>query len=130
MLRGLFPRVFSNFRECGIVHAKFVKSGGGSPVYTLKSSRGLANYQGLTLVTAGTGLATLTLVGGARSIAPLDMLIKGQSALIGTSWKVHIYAITESTGAMSLKFSDSSATEAIAALADNDEVWVTLMVDK
>lgn len=130
MLRGLFPRVFCNFRETGIVHAKFVKTGGGSPVYTLKSTVGKTNYPGLTMVTGGTGLVTLTLVGGARSIAPLDLLIKGQDALIGTAWKVHCYGITESTGALLLKFSNSAATEAIAALADNDEVWVTLMVDK
>lgn len=138
MLRGLFPRVFSNFRECGIVHAKFVKSGGGAPVYTLKSAVPKNNYQGLTLVTGGTGLATLTLTNpnpalanpGARNIAPIDLSIKGQDALITTAWKVHAYSLVESTGVFLLKFVNSAATEAVAALADGDEVWVTLLVDK
>lgn len=129
MIKGVFPRLFSTYREGALLSAKFVKTGAGSPIYTLKTNQGNANYN-MTLTTGGTGLASLVVTGGARNIQLMSGLIQGQDALIGTAWKVHTYGQTPSTGTILLKFANSVATEAIAALADNDEVHLIVYVDK
>lgn len=131
MLRGLFPRLFGQFKEGGIVHAKFTKSGGASPTYAFVSSTPGKSYAGLALAhNGGAGLARLTLTGGWRDVSILDARVMGQSALIATSFKVYHYGVNDGNGTLDLKFADSSATEAIANIADGDQVWITLYVNK
>lgn len=132
MLRGLFPRVFSNFRECGLIHAKFVTSGTTTGVtFALKSARGLANYQGLTFARTGVGLYSLTLVGGARSIS-LEQVVVGVAAgrrglrmePAGQTF------ITESTGVITLQGIDYTVGALADSITAGDEIHVNLMVDK
>lgn len=127
MIRGLFPRVFSNFREAGIVHAKFVVSAG--PVYTLKSAVSKTNFQGITAVAGTTGLITVTLTGGARSIAVLAAMHKSQDALAATVFNVSVYSIVEATGVVLLKLTLESSA-ALTNPANGDEIHITLLADK
>jgi hypothetical protein len=128
MLKNLFPRMFGQFKEGGLIRARFVVSAG--PVYTRKSTSGTQDYSGLTMVDAGTGLVTLTLVGGGRQAALMQARHVSQDALVGTARKVELYAYNETAGTFSLKFINTAATEAVAAAANGDEIHVSLYVDK
>lgn len=136
MLRGLFPRLFSNFREGGIVHAKFVVGGNGgtTSTFALKSAVGKANYQGLTLVRSGIGLLTLTLTGGARALVLLDIQ---QVLAAGTDTSANYQgfglrpAFVESTGAIGIRvLTNAGAAGGEMAFTVGDEVHVTLLADK
>ena len=133
MLKGLFPRLFGNFREGGIIHAKFVvTTGGTSPVYTLKSNQGSANYP-LTLVGASSGnQLTLTVPGGARNIGVLhagyiNIVTPGTpGAFVRIEQRV---AIVEATGVVSFAILDG-VTAANDVSVTGDEISFTLYVDK
>jgi len=129
MLKGLFPRLFGNFREGGIVHAKFTQTAG--PVYTLNSNQGSANYL-LTLVNTGTGLYTLTVPGGFRNVAVLACLHVNIAApgTPASYLKFYPLIITPGVGTITLTSLNSAATEIAANPANTDQVHVSLYVDK
>ena len=134
MIRGLFPRLFGNFREGGIVHAKFVTAvGGAGSTYALKTNRAQQNYQGLTLVrNAAVGRLTLTLTGGARSIALLSahafVAGAGNTALM-LAILPRGAAIVESTGVLDLLCLQAAA-DTVQDTAIGDELHFTLYVDR
>lgn len=128
MLQGLFPRLFGQFKEGGIIRARFVVSAG--PVYTRKSTVATQDNTKLTMVDAGTGLVTLTLAGGAKQTSLVQARHVSQDALVGTARKVELYAYNDTAGTYSLKLINTAATEAVAAAANGDEIHVTLYVDR
>lgn len=137
MLKNLFPRLFGQFREGGIIHAKFVVTNAGTPSYALKSAVGTQNFQGLSLVRNGaTGKITLVLAGGARAMAVLDAKHINISAptdftkqlLIG--WTA---AFVESTGTVQATLFQSGIAGASGAAGDpvtGDEIHFSLYVDR
>lgn len=136
MIRGLFPRLFSNFREAGIVHAKFVVGGNGgtTATFTLKSAVGKCNYQGLSLTRSGVGLLSLVLTGGARNLVLLDVqhvLAAGTDVSANYQWFGLRPAFVESTGTIGIRvLTNAGVAGGEMAFTAGDEVHVTLIADK
>jgi hypothetical protein len=130
MLTHLFTRFGSQFREGGIIHAKFVVAAG--PVFTFKSTRPGASYGGLTLVkNAGTGLLKLTLAGGAREIAFLGAHYVNLADPTDVTDNLGIVlsgAIVEATGVMTFNAVTGDGAEALVDPAVGDEIHITLYV--
>ena len=132
ILKNLFPRLFGQFREGGIIHAKFVVSGGGS-VYTLKTAVGTQNYQSLSLANTATGKMTLTLAGAARAIALLEAMHVNVAAPATASAYLDVNmaaAINEGAGTLQFATINKVATPALANPANTDELHFTLYVDR
>lgn len=132
MLTHLFPRLGSQFREGGFIHAKFVVSAG--PVFTVKSSRPGSNYQALSLVkNGGTGLLKLTLAGGAREIALVNATYVNLADPTDVTDHLRICptaAIDESTGVLTFVAVTGDGTEAAVDPAATDEIHFLLYVAK
>lgn len=131
MLEGLFARLGSQFRDGGIVHAKFVVAAG--PVFAAKSTRPGSSHRKLTLEkNGGTGLLKLTLVGGAREIAVLaaNYVNVADPTDVTDSLTLNVLSITESTGVITLNSCTGDGAEAVVDAAVNDEIHVTLYVAK
>lgn len=136
MLKNLFPRLFGQFREGGIIRVRFVTGGGGgaTATFSLKSAQGTADYQGLTLVRTGVGLFTLTLPGGGRNLALLGpgLLLTGVATLIGgTMSPTGQGAVTLGSNAtIALQIIPSAGGAAPDTIAVGDEVHFVLLVDR
>jgi hypothetical protein len=130
MLTHLFTRFGSQFREGGIIHAKFVVAAG--PVFAAKSARPGSNYNGLTLVkNGGTGLLKLTLAGGAREIALLDATyinIADPTDVTDSLVLVPNAAFVESTGVLTFNSITGDGAEALVDAVATDEIHFTLYV--
>lgn len=136
MLKGLFPRLFCNFREGGIVHAKFIVGGNGgtTATFTLKSAIGNANYGGITMVRSGVGIVTVTVTGGVRNLVLIDVrrvIVAAADVTASYTSLTPRAAFVEGTGVMSLRYLDNAdAAGGEMAFTAGDEVHLTLMVDK
>lgn len=130
MLRYLFTRLGSQFREAGIIHAKFVAASG--IVYAAKSSAAGTSHPDLSLATAGSGVHTLTLAGGCRDMAVLDIrhLNVADPTDVTDNRSCDVKSITPSTGAIVFHTTTEDGTEAAADPAATDEIHVTLYVAK
>lgn len=132
MLEGVFQRFGSQFREGAIVHAKFVVATG--PVFNFKSTRIASNFRKLTLVkNGGTGLLRLTLTGGAREIALLNVTyvnIVDPTDVTDNLSISPVAAFVETTGVIDLVSVTGDGTEAAADAAVGDEIHFTLYVAK
>lgn len=130
MLEGLFSRLGSQFREGGIVHAKFVVAAG--PVFAAKSTRPGSSHRKLALVkNGGTGLLRLTVSGGAREIALLNVTYVNVADPTDVTDNLQINpvaAFNETTGVIDLVSVTGDGTEAAADAAVTDEIHVTLYV--
>lgn len=124
-LIGLFPKIMSQFKAGNLITARFVVSAG--PVYTRKSLVPTQDFQGLSMVDAGTGLVTVTLLGGSKRAALVTRHIS-QDATAATSRAVEQYSQNDATGAYSLKFITPAG--AVAAAANGDEIHVFFYFDK
>lgn len=132
MLEGLFSRLGSQFREGGIIHAKFVVASG--PVFAAKTTRPGSSHRRLTLVkNGGTGLLRLTLTGAAREIALLNITYVNivDPTDITDHLKIQpVAAIVESTGIIDLVAITGDGSEGPVDPAVGDEIHVTLYVAK
>jgi|SRR6188508_304279 len=133
MIEGLFSRLGSQFREGGIIHAKFVVATG--PVFAAKSTRPGSSHRKLTLVkNGGTGLLRLTLTGGAREIAllgaPVYLNIVDPTDATDNLAITPVAAIAETTGILDFVAVTGDGTEAAADPAVGDEIHFTLYVAK
>lgn len=131
MLEGLFQRLGSQFREGGIVHAKFLVATG--PVFAAKSTRPGSSHRKLTLVkNGGTGLLRLTVSGGAREIAllgpPVYVNIADPTDVTDNLRICPIAAVVETTGVLDFVSVTGDGTEAAADAAVGDEIHFTLYV--
>lgn len=133
MLKGLFPRLFGNFREGGIIHAKFVTTAG--PLFALKvlsANNANGNYQMTLAKNATAGRLTLT-VPAARNIALLNAshIAVSSPGTIASILDVFYRGavISESTGVLDL-LCVNVATDTAQDAAALDELHFTLMVDK
>jgi hypothetical protein len=132
MLDHLFTRFGSQFREGGIIHAKFVVSNG--PVFAAKSARPGSFHKRLALVKdTSTGFLKLTLDGGCRELALLGARhINIASPTDATLFlRIEQYEATvESTGVIKLKSLTGANPEAPADAAATDEIHFSLYVAK
>lgn len=132
MLDHLFTRLGSQFREGGLIHAKFVVSAG--PVFTPKSARPGSFHKRLSLVKDGsTGFLKLTLDGGAREIALAGAQYVNIAAPTDATLFLRVVqyeATVESTGVIKLKSLTGANPEAPADAVASDEIHVTLYVAK
>lgn len=148
MLKGLFPRVFSNYKECGIIIGKFTVGGGGAAAITFTpkvivaaTGRKVSTYNGLTMARTGVGIATVTLRDGATA----------QSGVLGANdiavqQLIHVPASVAAIGSFFLllpgTFNDNNGTFIFKpalhtggafgefAMADGDEIHLTLAVNR
>src|SRR5688572_31479698 len=132
MLKYLFPRFGSQFPEGGIVHAKFVTSGTTTGVtFALKSNVRGSNYPLLSLARTGVGLYSLTLQGGAKQIALLEVVVGVAAGRRGLRFEPNGQAfITEGTGVIALQSIDYTVGVLADSITAGDEVHVTLYVSK
>jgi len=131
MLEGLFTRLASQFREGGIVHAKFVCSAG--PVFTAKATRPGSSHRKLALVkNGGTGLLKLTLSGGAREIAVLDArhVNIADPTDVTDSLTINVLTIDEATGVITMNACTGDGVEVVVDPQATDELHFTLYVAK
>jgi hypothetical protein len=135
MLRGLFPRFFSQFRESGMIHTKFVVSGTTTTVtFAPKSTRARSSYPGLTLVRTGVGLYECRLAGGAKEIAIGEIIVVPAAAGRRGLRFEPVGPVVEANASGISVIPLQSIDYTVGALADSitatDEVHVTLFVDK
>lgn len=134
MIKGVFPRLFGNFREGAVLHAKFVVTNSGTPVFALKSAVGNANYGGIALAYDGTaGFAKITVSGGVRNMCVLQiehLNLANPTDATKMLDPMQYVAISESTGVVKFKFVNDANPNAFADPVTADEVHVTLYVDK
>lgn len=136
MIKGVFPRLFGNFREGALLHAKFVVGGNGgtTATFTLKSAQGNANYGGITLTRSGVGLLSLVLTGGCRNLSLIKaehVVVAGADASASYQWLRPRPAFVESTGTIGLRvLTNAGVAGGEMAFAAGDEVHVHLYIDK
>jgi hypothetical protein len=135
MIQGVFPRLHGQYREGGIIHAKFVVSGSGaSSTFAAKSAVAGSSHVRLSLARTGVGVLRLTLTGGARQIALLGDPVAVNVANPTTAASYcHIKpraALVESTGLMDFDVLTNAGARAEMPFAATDEVHFTLYVDK
>lgn len=133
MIEGLFTRLGSQFREGGVIHAKFVVTAG--PVYTAKATRPGSSHRKLALVAnGGTGLLRLTLTGGAREISllgpPVYVNVAAPTDVTAHLRLAPVAAIAEATGIIDFIAISGDGTEAAADPVATDEIHFTLYVAK
>lgn len=129
MLRGLFPRLFSQFREGGLIVGQFLVSNSGATLTPTANC-----YSGLT-ATGDSGLYIVTLAGGARNIvvvaAHATLIDEDDNVTDGRVVSVNGEdAIDASAGTIPLSVASMAATVDEADLPDGSILTVTLLVNK
>ena len=132
MLRGLFPRLFSQFREGGLIVGQFLVSNSGATLTPTANC-----YSGLTAA-GDTGQYVVTLAGGARKIVVVgqphvtlfdeddptdarDAYVNGEDAISAAAGTIPVTVITKGTEAVA---------PAVADLPDTSILTIVLLVDK
>lgn len=146
MIKGVFNRLFGNFREGAVLHAKFTVGGGGGAGITFaiktidSGGRQVSSYNGLSMARTAVGVGTISLKdsgspqasSGARDIAVLA--IKHMPATPGTlaGYFELVYAnLQANLGTVDFRpTSEAGGAFAEFAMANGDEVHVTFMVHK
>lgn len=129
MLRGLFPRLFSQFREGGLIVGQFLVSNSGATLTPTANC-----YSGLTAA-GDSGLYVVTLAGGARKIvvvaAHASLIDEDDNVTDGRVVSVNGEdAINASAGTIPLSVANMAGTVDEADLPDGSILTVTLLVDK
>lgn len=129
MLRGLFPRLFSQFREGGLIVGQFLVSNSGATLTPTARC-----YTGLTAA-GDSGQYVVTLAGGARSI----VVVSAHASVIDEDDNVtdgRIVSVNEedgisaSAGTIPLSVANMAGTVDEADLPDGSVLTITLLVDK
>ncbi len=128
MLKGLFPRLFSQYREGGIITARWQHTASGSVWTRLTPTKG-TSYNGIVVADRGTGLLTITFPACVDATV-LDMHLEPLGDLIGDVFKVVPKLLTPSSGTMQAVVHDLAATPAIIDPPDAAILVVTMMVNK
>jgi hypothetical protein len=128
MLRGLFPRFFSQFREGGFIVGQFLVSNSGATLTPTANC-----YVGLTC-TGASGAYVLALAGGARQIVVAGAHASMPDADDQTEARyVHVndeIGINAGAGTVPLATMKMDGTENEAALIDGSVLTVCLVVNK
>ena len=129
MLRGLFPRLFGQYREGGIVVGKWTISGSG-----LVATAVAGETHKLLSAAPASGTFTVTLSGGARKITVLaahasmpDADDQTEARYLSVNEET---GVSESAGTVPFAVMKMDGTENEALLVDDSVVTVALYVDK
>lgn len=129
MLRGLFPRLFGQFREGGIVVCQFVASNTGATFTKTANSRVGATFTGSAgqyVLSLGQGVLNMVVVGAHVSCPDEDDLDDFHSLIVNQEDG----GVIASTGLAYFTSVDYDATPAITAIEDTSVVTVVLYVNK
>lgn len=128
MLRGLFPRLFSQFREAGIIRGRFTFADSGD---TWSASDD--TYVGFTATDAGTGLVTIAFP-ACRNLLVLSATLAAPT--VGTVTDVRIIqfppltATLAKAGTMGIALYSMDGTEALEDPVDGSVLEMVLLCDK
>lgn len=129
MLRGLFPRLFSQFREGGLIVGQFLVSNSGATLTPTANC-----YSGLTAA-GDSGQYVVTLAGGARQI----VVVAAHASLIDEDDNVtdgRIVSVNQEdgidagAGTIPLSVANMAATVDEGDLPDGSVLTITLLVNK
>lgn len=129
MLRGLFPRLFGQFREGGLIVGQFLVSNSGATLTPTANC-----YTGLTAA-GDSGQYVVTLAGGARKIVVVGLhttlIDEDDSVTDGRVVQVNGEdAINATAGTIPIAVATMAATVDEADLPDGSILTITLYVDK
>lgn len=127
MLRGLFPRLFSQYREGGIITARWQHTASGSVWTRLTTTKG-TSYNGITVADRGTGLLTITFP-ACIDATVLDMHIEALGDTNADLFDVTPRLLTPSSGTMQAVVR-AADDEAIQDPPDAAILVVTMMINK
>jgi hypothetical protein len=129
MLRGLFPRLFSQFREGGLIVGQFLVSNSGATLTPTANC-----YQGLTAA-GDTGQYIVTLAGGARQIVVVGLHVSLDDEDDPTDARLAFVndedGINAGAGTIPITVTDlETASPVIGDLFDGCVLTITLLVNK
>lgn len=134
MLRGLFPRLFGQYREGGLIVGKFTVSNSGATLTPVSGDC----YPKLTMATGtGTGQYVVTLAGGARKLTvvgqPHVSTIDEDDGVTDARLlfvNQEDGGVDAANGKVYLSAMNLAATQDEAALVDTSIVTIVLYADK
>jgi hypothetical protein len=129
MLRGLFPRLFGQFKEGGLVVCQFTASNTGATFTATANSypgAAMTGSAGQYVLTLGQTVKKLVVVGAHVSCPDEDDLDDFHFLVVNQEDG----GAVASTGTVYLTAVDADATPAITAVEDTSIVTVTLYVDR
>lgn len=127
MLRGLFPRLFSQYRESGIITARWQHTASGS-VWTRVETTRSTSYKDIVVADRGTGLLTITFP-PCLDACVLDMHLEALGDTIADVFDVFPRLLTPSSGTMQAVIADRD-TPSIVDPPDGAILVVTMMCNK
>ena len=135
MLRNVFPRLFGQFREGGIIRGAFTfEDDDDSWTAVTAGTGGQHTYNGLSVADAGTGRVTVTFP-KCRNIEVLHASIRnGTLGTVGSQRFVELPPMTQAiaaAGTFELNlYTINGGSEAISDPADGAVLGLVLMLDK
>lgn len=128
MLRGrLFPRLFSQYREGGIITARWQHTASGSVWTRIETTRS-TSYQDIVVADRGTGLLTITFP-KCLDAAVLDIHLEALGDTIADVFDVFPRLLSPSTGTMQAVVADRD-TPSIVDPPDGAILVVTMLCNK
>lgn len=127
MLRGLFPRLFSQYPEGGIITARWQHTASGSTWARITTTK-RTSHQGIVVADRGTGLLTVTFPACTDAVV-LDMHLEALGDTNADLFDVTPRLLTPTTGTFQAVIR-ASDDEAIQDPPDGAILVVTMMVNK
>ena len=127
MLRGLFPRLFGQYREGGIITARWQHTASGSTWARIETTRS-TSYQDIVVADRGTGLLTITFP-PCLDAAVLDIHLEALGDTIADVFDVFPRLLSPSTGTMQAVVADRD-TPSIVDPPDGAILVVTMLCNK
>lgn len=128
MLRRLFPRLFSQYREGGIITARWQHTASGSVWTRIETTRS-TSYQDIVVADRGTGLLTITFP-ACLDAAVLACYLEPLGDAITDVHQVTPRLLTPSSGTMQAVITSLDATPAVEDPADGAILCITMMCNK
>lgn len=127
MLAKLFPRLFGQYREGGIITARWQHTAAGS-VWTRLSPTRYTSYQAITVADRGTGLITVGFP-ACTDAAVLSMRLEALGDAAANLFEVTNRLITPGTGTFQAVIRDA-ATDGVVDPPDAAILCITMYVNK
>jgi hypothetical protein len=128
MLRGLFPRLFGQYREGGIITARWQHTASGS-VWTRLTPTKSTSHQDITVTDRGTGLLTIAFP-ACNDAAVLACYLEPLGDAITDVHQVTPRLLTPSSGSMQAVVTSLDATPVVEDPADGAILCITMMCNK
>ncbi len=128
MLKKLFPRLFSQYREGGIITARWQHTASGSTWARIETTK-YTSYQDIVVADRGTGLLTITFP-ACTDACVLDMHLEPLGDAITDVHQVHPRLLTPTSGTMQAVVTSLDATPVVEDPADGAILVVTMMINK